>query len=98
MKEFKMRELAGICGLYCGACSTYRVFKDKDLTLLNKLATACNIPAEKIACEGCLSSYYRLYLPTESRDCDFRKCAKEKKVTWCFECAEFPCKRLIDFS
>jgi len=94
MKEFEM----GICGLYCGACTTYRAYKDKDLTLLNKLAAVRNVSVEKIACDGCLSPNYRLYLPLESRDCDFRKCAQEKKVTWCFECADFPCKRLNDFS
>jgi len=96
--EFEMKELAGICGLYCGACTTYRAYKDKDSTLLNKLAATHNIPVDKIACDGCLSHNYRLYLPAEFRDCYFRKCAEEKGVTWCFECSEFPCKRLKDFS
>jgi hypothetical protein len=98
MVEFELRELAGICGLYCGACPVYRAYKDKDRTLLQKLAAAGNILVEKIACDGCLSHNYRLYLPPDSSDCEFRKCAKEHNVTWCFECNEFPCKKLRDFA
>jgi len=94
----EMRELAGICGLYCGACTTYRAYKDKNVALLEKLAATRKVPVERITCDGCLSSNYRLYLSHESRDCEFRRCAKEHKVIWCFECAEFPCKRLNDFS
>lgn len=96
--NLKLRELAGICGLYCGACPVYRAYKDKDSTLLRKLAAVGNIPVEKIACDGCLSPSYRLYLPPDSRDCNFRRCAKKHKVTWCFECTEFPCKMINDFS
>jgi|Deesub1362B_J571_1020462.scaffolds.fasta_scaffold00162_36 hypothetical protein len=98
MVEFELMELAGICGLYCGACHVYRAYKDKDFALLQKLAAAGNIPVEKVACDGCLSVNYRVYLPPDSRDCEFRRCAKEKGVTWCFECSEFPCKKLEDFS
>jgi len=94
----KTKELAGICGLYCGACSTYRAYKDKDCTLLKKLSVRSNVSVRRVVCDGCLSTNYRLYLPPESRDCDFRKCVKERKVTWCFECAEFPCGRLDSFS
>jgi hypothetical protein len=92
-----MRELAGICGLYCGACTIYRASKDKDLTLLRMLAATRNIPFERLVCDGCLSSNSRQFVPSESRDCAFMKCAREKGVTWCFECVEFPCKRLEDF-
>lgn len=46
-------------------------------------------------CHGCLSDK----LAPHCRTCPngFRSCAKQKGVTWCFECAEFPCGRLADF-
>jgi len=93
-----MRELAGACGLYCGACVFYRAYKDKDTALIHKLAAARNVRAEEIVCDGCLSSNYRLFVAAESRDCAFKKCTAQKKVTWCFECDQFPCKTLNEFS
>jgi hypothetical protein len=27
----------------------------------------------------------------------FRMCAQEKRVTWCFQCTDFPCQRLKVF-
>ena len=46
-------------------------------------------------CEGCLSAK----VAEKCVDCryGFRKCTKEHDVTRCYECSEFPCKRLEDF-
>ena len=52
-------------------------------------------PFEEIRCDGCLSDNV---FPS-CRDCrhGFRRCAEEHKVTWCFQCREFPCPRLRSF-
>ena len=46
-------------------------------------------------CEGCLSNK----VAAKCIECryGFRACAKEKGVTRCYECSDFPCKRLDDF-
>ena len=46
-------------------------------------------------CEGCLSSK----VAEHCVDCrhGFRSCTKEKGITRCYECDDFPCKRLEDF-
>lgn len=46
-------------------------------------------------CHGCLSDK----LAPHCRVCPngFRECARERGVTWCFECGEFPCARLEEF-
>jgi hypothetical protein len=36
--------LAGACGLYCGACGIYRMYKDKDTERLEGAARACGAP------------------------------------------------------
>jgi hypothetical protein len=89
-------QLVGICGLYCGTCPKYLAYQDQDKDELQKMAHADKVSVEEIRCDGCLSDH--IY-PT-CRDCrhGFRRCAEEKKVTWCFQCPEFPCKRLEDFS
>jgi hypothetical protein len=86
----------GICGLYCGTCPKYLAYQEQDKSELNKMSETDKVPVEDIRCDGCLSDHV---YPT-CRDCrhGFRRCAEEKKVTWCFQCPEFPCKRLKDFS
>ena len=95
MKESK-NQLIGICGLYCGTCPRYLAYQDQDLNELQKMAVSDKVPVEDIRCDGCLSD--NVY-PT-CRDCrhGFRRCSEEKKVTWCFQCRDFPCRRLEDFS
>ena len=95
------RKLAAPCGLYCGMCTMYRAYHDKNLALMKEapknFLEALDLPAEPsfgdIACEGCRSSSVFSFC----LKCDIRKCVAEKKVTWCFECEEFPCEKLFDF-
>ena len=46
-------------------------------------------------CEGCLSNK----VAAQCVECryGFRSCAKENGITRCYECSDFPCKRLADF-
>ena len=39
-------------------------------------------------CRGCRNEQCRLF-----KDCGVRPCQQEKKVDFCHQCAEFPCKR-----
>ena len=90
-----IRELVGICGLYCGTCPDYLAYRENDVEQLHKISQETGIPVEEIRCDGCLSGKV-FPLCIECRH-SFRQCAVEKKVTWCFECHDFPCQRLKDF-
>ena len=93
-KEQK-RELAGICGIYCGTCPKYLAPRQGDTAEVQKMARDAGVTAGEVRCDGCLSGHvYR-----DCVDCrhGFRRCAREKGVTWCFQCAEFPCARLESF-
>ena len=88
-------DLVGICGLYCGNCPYYLAYRRKDTAQLEKISKESGIPIEKIRCDGCLSR-----IPSNhciSCKQGFRECAADHKVTWCFQCNDFPCKRLKDF-
>jgi len=90
------RKLVGICGLYCGTCPQYLAWQENDTEQLAKISQEHDIPVEEIRCDGCLSDRVISFC-LECRH-GFRQCAKEKKVTWCFECPDFPCQRLRDFT
>ena len=94
MKENEER-LIGICGLYCGTCPSYLAWKENDTEELEKRAAELKYSLEELCCNGCLSD--NVMPLCEQCPHGFRDCAEEHKVTWCFECAEFPCSRLEDF-
>jgi len=63
---------------------------------LQKMSQTAGVTIEEISCDKCLSDH--VYGRCIDCRCGFRQCAKDKKVTWCFQCPDFPCKRLKDFS
>lgn len=85
--------LLGICGVYCGACTTFRAYNDNDEALV-EWEVKMGMPHDEIFCKGCLSNLVNEWCS----NCDFRKCVKKKSVTYCFECEDFPCKKLVNFS
>jgi len=93
MRGKKKMVFLGICGVYCGACSTYCAYNDKDQALID-WKIEIGMPREEIFCKGCYSNLINEWCS----NCDFRKCVKQKGISYCFECTECPCKKLIDFS
>jgi hypothetical protein len=79
--------LIGRCGLYCGACSIYRAYKDNG-EYLKTLAENFKCPPEKVQCQGCLA------LTTESwgYDCKIVQCLRSKGLDFCYQCRSFECK------
>lgn len=53
-----IRELVGICGLYCGTCPDYLAYRENDVEQLHKISQETGIPVEEIRCDGCLSEGY----------------------------------------
>ena len=87
--------LAGACGLYCGACGIYRMYKDKDTERLEGAAREVfDCQPEDIRCEGCHGPVDCHWSP----DCRFMTCTQDQGITFCYECKDFPCQELIAFS
>ena len=87
--------LAGACGLYCGACSIYRMYKDRDTEWLERAAREVfHCQPEDILCGGCHGPLDRRWSP----DCRFAVCTQERGIIFCHECVDFPCDALSTFS
>jgi hypothetical protein len=86
-------ELAAPCGLYCGNCEIFRAFRDDDFESLAEYAKEMSTPVDMVRCEGCRSDLSMFWCP----ECNVRKCTEEKEISFCFECADFPCVALIEF-
>lgn len=67
----------------------------------NVTAAICGLycgtcPSYEIECEGCLSD--RVAPGCDVCGNGFRACAESHDVIRCYECTEFPCERLEEFS
>ncbi|MCL7452055.1 MAG: DUF3795 domain-containing protein [Anaerolineae bacterium] len=87
--------LAGACGLYCGACGIYRMYRDQDVERLQYNAEEVfHCRPEQIRCEGCRGPEEYRWSPR----CAIAGCVAERGHTFCFECAQFACEDLAAFS
>ena len=89
----KRFELLGFCGVYCGGCTTYRAYNDRDRALV-EWEIKMGMPEEEIFCKGCRSGLVNKWCS----ECKCRKCSEKKKIENCFQCEAFPCRMLVDFS
>ena len=100
-------DLIAPCGLYRGVCAIYIAGRDNNLKFKERLVnlykgnvsgkgtlpnseTLC---IDDIQCRGCLSG--ELFM--NCRQCEIRKCTKEKGYTGCHSCDGFPCQHIEGF-
>lgn len=73
------------CGIYCGACSVAAYGRTGHAD--GFAACLANIPREELVCGGCKSD--DVYAGCGA--CSLRRCAREKNVEHCVDCADYPC-------
>lgn len=85
------KSLTAPCGLDCFNCELYEEnFTGEFAELLHQ---KFGVPKEAIPCKGCrVQDGDHFHLP--QKGCATLTCAKEKGVSLCCDCDEFPCARL----
>lgn len=81
------------CGLNCGACPVLGANERGDDEWIKKAAEMEGSKPEDLRCLGCKTNVTAMFCT----DCGMRLCAREKGLEFCFECDEYPCKRIEDF-
>lgn len=92
----KMAQMVGTCGLYCGTCPHHLAPIKNDAEQLETISRERDVPVEEIRCDGCHSE--NVFGPCKPCPYGIRECAAAKGLKWCFDCDEFPCEILEDFS
>lgn len=87
------KQLAAVCGLFCPSCHVF-IGTREDPERLNVISQRLKRPTDELHCEGCRSEK-RCYYCKEM--CKMAGCAAEKGVTFCGECADYPCEDLRVF-
>lgn len=91
--------LISICGLNCAQCDIYTAGRGnekvrQEIVEWFKKERNETIDPEQVRCSGCTGQLEVHWSP----DCKILLCAKERRIPYCFECENFPCKILEKFS
>lgn len=90
------RLLIGYCGAYCTSCPIFIASTSSDQKKKAQLAGQLSeekgekISPEDINCWGCRA----LSKNSWSRNCQFKKCASDKGIEFCYQCGEYSCSDL----
>jgi hypothetical protein len=84
-------ELTAPCGLDCFNCLSYEGNITEEHK--NRTSEVLKIPVEETPCKGCRGENGKC--KWANGQCATWNCALEKGVTYCYECADFPCKLLM---
>jgi hypothetical protein len=86
------------CGYRCDLCLAYRPNVEANPSNQEILSDGWHkyfgfrIPAEQIACDGCMADNPRLI----DKACPVRPCVIQRGITNCSECSDYVCDRLAD--
>ncbi|MDR1687201.1 MAG: DUF3795 domain-containing protein [Clostridiales bacterium] len=91
-----MPEMICYCGHDCSKCVTYLATIGGDMQLKRKSTVFYKeefnfeLPLESIHCMGGRSDE----VMQGCRDCPYKKCCREKNLSACSECTDYPCANL----
>lgn len=88
-----------VCGLDCLQCDIYKAAEDHQIAVnvagWFKSEMNIEVKPENVRCEGCREPREKIWSP----DCWILECCVDKKgLSYCYECDEFPCGKLVDWS
>lgn len=83
------RELTAPCGIDCFNCEVFGANITPELQTL--IASYRGMDPSEVRCGGCRETGC-LVLPEGA--CATKRCVEERGVEFCFECDEFPCRKL----
>ena len=89
-----LKELTAICGIDCFNCEFFHTNIDNFFATIpperKSAFEARGMTIEKLRCNGCRNGG----CTTIGGKCDTLECAKEKGVDFCYQCKDFPCRKL----
>ena len=72
--------------------------KSQNIRNLKMFDNVMKTPKEQSICKGCRNEGGFCSLHGTSEPCNVYRCTKEKNITFCYECSDFPCDYLHPYS
>jgi hypothetical protein len=97
-KESNMdyQQMTSPCGMDCFNCPAY--LANEDAQVRAALAERLRLPHEKVRCEGCRNARGTIAFLGDTEACDVFRCTNEKRLTFCYQCGDFPCDHLHPYA
>lgn len=92
-------EMICYCGHDCARCNTYLATKNNDDVLRHASRSfyssefGMNLDLKLIRCLGGRSDDFFILC----NNCPFIKCCRERKITSCKDCSEYPCVQITEY-
>jgi hypothetical protein len=94
MDASALKDCTAICGIDCFNCEFFHTNIDEFFAKMpperKRGFEARGLTIETVRCKGCRHGG----CTTIEGKCDTLECAKEKNVEFCYECQDFPCRKL----
>lgn len=87
------QKIVAPCGIDCFNCELYKENVTDELQ--TRVSESTKVPKHLLICDGCIDGNICLFLRLQGRTCKTLDCVKEKGVSYCFECNDFPCSYLM---
>jgi hypothetical protein len=92
-------EMIAVCGLECHKCDILKATDDRKIAQETvdwfKRELNQDVKLEEVRCMGCREDRAKHW----SADCWILQCCVDQKgLEYCHQCAEFPCRKLIQWS
>ncbi len=93
--------LISYCGMVCSECEAYLATQDNDNDQRATVAEAWSklygvqLVPKDINCDGCVAKNCRHIGHWQT--CEIRRCAQERAVQSCADCADYACQKLSAF-
>ncbi|GBC63556.1 DUF3795 domain-containing protein [Desulfonema ishimotonii] len=84
------------CGLGCFDCPMYLANENDELRAV--ISEKLGLPVEKASCQGCRSEGGQIPFLGMTEPCNVWKCIETKGLSFCSECADFPCDHLHPYA
>lgn len=90
------KQMTAPCGLPCFHCPIYKASENKELR--TAISNRSGIPFEKVTCLGCRNEKGTIGILNMTEPCYVYRCNKEKGISFCSYCSDFPCDRLHPYA
>lgn len=91
-----IKQMTAPCGLDCFNCPMYLAKENEEMR--NAIAKNIGVSPEQAICNGCRNENGTIAFLNMTEPCNVYKCIKEKDISFCCDCPDFPCDHLHPYA
>jgi hypothetical protein len=90
------QQMTSPCGMDCFNCPAF--LANEDVNMKKGISERFHLPLEEAKCEGCKNAKGIISFLGDNEPCAIFRCTSERGISYCYECADFPCDHLHPYA